>query len=361
MLSPIPALSTLEKYVRELQQAWLTGKIYPLWDFKTICDALPSAQVHKLIFFQVDTHLIRALYEARLWDVQDGLVLERLGEFLFQAHEKIAIPHTQISNFLYQALYQSLLLILRPDDSLRNYFFQHRKALNLQEFAFYARYIVYFDFIPAAILSYAQRQGLQVIDEALWREKAQRVLKAYEEETQEPIASYQRRLLEELTRQRWESIQERWQALSGAEEDVLGGSIISSADEDKEILKNLFGTGSGAAGSTPAASSHRNPLLSAVEYDPRSILAARFQERPRRADVLRRFEVNMIPAHKQFLFIQRIFEGDVDAFHQAIEELNNLHSPAEAQAYLSRWLTDKTDPSVQEEFRQWVLSRFSDK
>ncbi len=361
MLGSIPALSTLEKYVRELQQAWLTGKIYPLWDFKTLSEVLPSPQLHKLIFFQADTHLIRALYEARLWDVQDGLVLERLGDFLFQAHEKIAIPHTQVSGFLYQALYQGLLLILRPEESLQNYFFQHRKALNLREFAFYGRYIVYFDFIPAAILSYAQRQGLQVIDEALWREKAHRVVKAYEEETQEPIAAYQRRLLEELTRQRWESIQERWQALPSAEEDILGGSIISSADEDKEILKNLFGTGSGTSGSTPVASSHRNPLLSAVEYDPRSMLAARFQERPRRADVLRRFEINMIPAHKQFLFIQRIFEGDVEAFHQAIEELNNLQSATEAQTYLSRWLADKTDPQVREEFRQWVLSRFSDR
>jgi len=361
MLSPTPALSTLEKYIRELQQAWLTGKIHPLWDFKTLSEAFPSPQVQKLIFFQVDTHLIRALYEAHMWDVQDGLVLERLGDFLFQIHEKIAIPHTQISGFLYQALYQSLLLILRPEESLQSYFFQNRKALNLLEFAFYSRYISYFDFVPAALLSYAQRQGLQVIDEALWREKAPRVLKAYEEETQEPIASYQRRLIEELTRQRWESIQERWQALSSAEEDVLGGSIISSADEDKEILKNLFGTGSGTSGSTPVTPSHRNPLLSAVEYDPRSILAARFQERPRRADVLRRFEVSTIPAHKQFLFIQRIFDGDLEAFHQAIEELNNLHSVADAQAYLSRWLTNETDPQVREEFRQWVMSRFSDK
>ncbi len=153
MLSSVPALSTLERYVRELPAGLAHRQNLPPLGLQDHLRRTPSAQVHKLIFFQVDTHLIRTLYEARLWDVQDGLVLERLGEFLFQAHEKIAIPHTQISNFLYQALYQSLLLILRPDDSLRNYFFQHRKALNLQEFAFYARYIVYFDFIPAAILS----------------------------------------------------------------------------------------------------------------------------------------------------------------------------------------------------------------
>jgi len=48
-------------------------------------------------------------------------------------------------------------------------------------------------------------------------------------------------------------------------------------------------------------------------------------------------------------------------FTRAIEELNNLQSLAEAQAFLSRWLTDKTDPQVREEFRQWVLSRFSEK
>ena len=358
MLSPIPALSTLEKYVRELQQAWLTGKIHPLWDYKTLSEAVPSPQVLRLIFFQVDTHLIKPLYEARLWEVQDGIVLERLGDFLFQVHEKIAIPHVQISPFLHQALYQSLLLILRPEESLYNYFFQHRKALNLREFAFYSRYIVYFDFVPAALLSYAERQGLQVIDEALWREKFSRILKIYEEETQEPIEGYQRRLLEGLVHQSWERIQERWRALSDAEEEVIGGSIISAEDEDREVLKNLFGTGIKAVGGAQAESGRRNPLLSAIDYEPRAILAAKFQERPRRADVLRRFEIEAIPAHKQFLFIQRIFEGDVEAFHQAIEELNNLQSLAEAQAFLSRWLTDKADPQVREEFRQWVLSRF---
>lgn len=360
MLGPIPSLSTLEKYTRELQHSWLTGKIYPLWDHKALSETIPSAQVIRLIFFQVDMHFIKLLYDVRLWEVQDGTVLERLGQFLFQVHEKIAIPHLQISQFLHQALYQSMLMLFRPEDSLYSYFFQHRKALNLKEFAFYSKYIVYFDFVPAALLSYAHRQGLQVIDEALWREKFGRIIKVYEEETQESIDRYQRRCLEEMVRQSWERIQERWQALAATEEEVIG-SILTSSDEDREVLKNLFGTGSRTSEGSRSDTPRRNPLLSAVEYEPRAILAAKFQERPRRADVLRRFEIETIPAHKQFLFIQRLFEGDVEAFHQVIEQLNNAQSAAEAQALLNRWLTDKTDPKVREEFRHWVLSRFSEK
>ncbi len=360
MLGPLPSLPILEKYVRELQHAWLTGKIHPIWDYKVLSESIPSEQVLRLIFFQVDTHLIKPLYETRLWEIQDGTVLDRLGDFLFQVHEKIAIPHMQISPLLYQALYQSMLILLRPEESLYNYFFQNRKALNLVEFSFYSRYIVYFDFVPAALLSYARRQGFQVIDEGLWREKFSRIIKAYEEETREPIEQYQSRLIEEVTRQKWERIQERWQALATAEEEVIG-SILSSDDEDKEILKNLFGTGSGASGGRAGETARRNPLLSAVEYEPRSILAAKFQERPRRADILRRFEVESIPAHKQFLFIQRLFEGDVEAFHQVLEQLNGIQSAAEAQSLLSRWLPDKTEPQVREEFRQWVLSRFHEK
>ncbi len=360
MLGPVPSLSTLEKYTRELQHSWLTGKIYPLWDHKALSETISSPQVLRLIFFQVDTHFIKLLYEVRLWDIQDGTVLERLGNFLFQAHEKIAIPHVQVSQYLYQALYQSLLILLRPEDALYNYFFQNHKALNWKEFAFYSQYIVYFDFVPAALLSYAQRQGLQVIDEALWREKFGRILKAYEEETQETIDRYQQRHLEQMTRQSWDRIQERWQVLAASEEEVIG-SILTSGDEDREVLKNLFGTGSGASESNRGDSPRRNPLLSAVEYEPRAILAAKFQERPRRADVLRRFDIETIPAHKQFLFIQRLFEGDVEAFNQAIEQLNSAKSATEAQAFLNRWFTDRTDPQVREEFRQWVLSRFSEK
>jgi len=360
VLGPVPSLATLEKYTRELQHSWLTGKIYPLWDHKALSDTIPSPQVVRLIFFQVDVHFIKLLYDVRFWDVQDGVVLERLGQFLFQVHEKIAIPHVQIGQFLHQALYQSLLILLRPEDSLYNYFFQYRKALNLKEFAFYSQYVVYFDFVPAALLSYAHRQGLQVIDEGLWREKFGRIIKVYEEETQEPIDRYQQRCLEEMVRQSWERIQERWQALAAAEEDLIG-SILSSGDEDREVLKNLFGTGSGASEGGRSDMPRRNPLLSAVEYEPRAILAAKFQERPRRADVLRRFEIETIPAHKQFLFIQRLFDGDVEAFHQVIEQLNSAKSASEAQALLDRWLTDKTDPKVREEFRQWVFSRFSEK
>lgn len=360
MLGPVPSLAILEKYTRELQHSWLTGKIYPLWDHKALSETIPSPQVIRLILFQVDVHFIKLLYDVRLWDTQDGLVLERLGQFLFQAHEKIAIPHVQIGQFLHQALYQSLLMLLRPEDSLYNYFFQHRKALNLKEFAFYSQYVVYFDFVPAALLSYAYRQGLQVIDEALWREKFGRIIKVYEEETQESIERYQQRCLEEMVRQSWERIQERWQALAAAEEEVIG-SILSSGDEDKEVLKNLFGTGAGPLEGGRSETARRNPLLSAVEYEPRAILAARFQERPRRADVLRRFELDAIPAHKQFLFIQRLFDGDVEAFNQVIEQLNSAKSATEAQVILSRWLPEKGDPKVREEFRQWVLSRFSEK
>jgi hypothetical protein len=357
MLSPIPAPAHLEKYARELQHSWLSGKIYPVWTKKALAETIPSEQVVSLILFQVDVHILKHFYDLKLWDMQDGQILEQLGLFLFQAHEKVSIPHVQIASILHQATYQSLLMLLHPNQSLYSFFFQHRKALNLLEFSFYSRYITYFDFVPAALVSYAQRQGLLVIDEALWQEKFDRILKVYEEETQESIESYQQRALERFTRQQWGRVQERWQHLIASEDQVITDILSSGGEED--VIRNLFGTspGTGAGGDT--AQAHRNPLLSAVEYEPRQILAARFQEQPRRADILKRFDIEAIPVHKQFVFIQRVFEGDVEAFQMAIDQLNTVRSTEEVQDLIRKWISQKTDPQAAEEFRQWVLSRFA--
>jgi hypothetical protein len=227
-----------------------------------------------------------------------------------------------------------------------------------EEFAFYARYISYFEFIPAALLSYAQKHSLATIDKTLWEEKVPRILEVYEEETQESLEAYQKRLLQEITQQSWEKIQVHWQRLSQESEDLIGSVVEDDTKESDTLLKNLFGTSPEGEGSHPQSSRARNPLLSAVDYEPRQVISQRFSSTPRRADTLRRFDLEAIPIHKQFVFIQRVFDGDPVAFREAIERLNTIHSPEEAQALLTAWQTSKTDPQAFQEFEKWVLSRF---
>lgn len=356
MLS-VPPDTVIEAFARELQRTWVAGKVYPVWTLSSLRENLPSQQVVRLVLFQIEARVLQQMQELGFWDWEDGQLIARMGDFFDQIEEKVALRPTQISTLLFNAVYHSLQILLRPQATWGQFYFGQRSALTLEEFSFYTRYVVYFDFLPSALLSYARRHGLRTIDKRLWEEKAPRILAVYEEETQEPIEAYQKRLLEELAQKKWPQIQEHWQRLEADSEDLIKSVITEDTGEDT-LLKNLFGT---SPKGTPEAEETRarNPLLSAIEYEPRQVLRERFQAPPRRADTLKRFDLEAIPIHKQFVFIQRVFEGDSMAFRQALERLNEAHSLQEAQALLQIWKSPHSDPQTFQEFEKWVVSRFS--
>lgn len=356
MLS-IPPAAVLESYAKELQRAWLTGKIFPTWSLAHLRDHFPSEQVVQLILFQIETRALSAIHEIGYWDWQDGELIAVMGEFFTRAQEKIALHHIHLPPLLHAAIYHSLRILLDPKEAWAQFYFGQRHALTLKEFSFYSRYVVYFDFIPAALISYAERNNLATIDKSLWMEKVPRILSVYEEETQEKIAEYQQRQLEKLCQQSIEAIQGRWRTLQEEGENLIG-SVFSDSPSSDDLVKNLFGTSPGVAVSAEESARARNPLLSAIDYEPRRVLLEQFQAPTRRVEVLRRFEIDAIPIHKQFIYIQRVFDGDPVAFRQALERLNQVTSADEARALLHTWKTDKTDTQALSEFEQWVVSRF---
>lgn len=354
----VPPASVLESYAKELQRTWLTGKVLPVWNLSHLREHFPSEQVVQFILFQVESRALSAMYETGFWDWQDGTLTGWAGEFFTRAQEKVAIGHIQLSPLLHAAIYHSLRVLLDPKDGWAQFYFGQRNALTLKEFSFYSRYVVYFDFIPAALLSYAERHNLSIIDKGLWMEKVPRILLVYEEETQEPIAEYQRRHLEKLCQQPLDTIQARWRSLQEEGENLIGSVITEASSESDDLMKNLFGTMPGGSARDDEATRAKNPLLSAIDYEPRRVLMEQFQAPVRRVETLRRFELDAIPIHKQFIYIQRVFDGDPVAFRQALERLNDAASPEEARALVQAWKTDKADAQVLSEFERWVLSRF---
>lgn len=353
-----PSSSVLESYAKEIQRAWLTGKVFPTWDLDLLRQHLPSEQVIQFILFQVESRALAAIHETGYWDWQDGEMTGWIGDFFTKAQSRLAIRHIQLSTLLHPAVFHSLRVLLDPKEAWAQFYFGQRSALTVKEFAFYGRYVVYFDFIPSALLSYAERNGITIIDKGLWDEKVPRILTVYEEETQERIEEYQRRHLEKLTQQSWEVIQRRWEALKEEGENLISSLIVEDSARSDELVKNLFGTGSGTEGGPLAEERTRNPLLSAIDYEPPRVIAERFQAPVRRAETLRRFDLDTIPVHKQFVYIQRVFDGDPLAFRQALEKLNSTTSAEEARSLLQSWKTEKTDPQALQELEQWVLSRF---
>lgn len=353
----LPPASVLESYAKELQRTWLSGKILPTWSLTNLREHLPSEQVVQLILFQVETRALSAIHETGFWDWQDGELTALAGEFFTRAQEKISLNHIHLFPIAHAAIYHSLRILLDPKEAWAQFYFGQRHSLLLKEFAFYSRYVVYFDFIPAALISYAERNNLTVIDKALWMEKVPRILSVYEEETQEKIAEYQRRHLEQLCQQPLDTIQARWRALQEEGENLIG-SVISDSGQGDELMKNLFGTSPGGTATAEETARSRNPLLSAIDYEPRRVLLDQFQTPVRRVEALQRFEIDAIPIHKQFIYIQRVFDGDPVAFRQALERLNQVSSADEARSLLHTWKTDKTDTQALSEFEQWVVSRF---
>ncbi|MCX8113156.1 MAG: hypothetical protein N3E49_08210 [Bacteroidia bacterium] len=353
----VPSPTVLESYAKELQRAWLMGKVLPVWRVSDLRNNLPSEQVLQFILFQVEMRALTAMHEIGCWDWQDGELTGWAGEFFSRAQEKIAIGHIHLSPLLHTAIYHSLRVLLDPKEAWAQFYFGQRHALTMEEFGFYSRYVVYFDFIPEALLSYAQRNSLSTIDKALWLEKVPRILAMYEEETQEKIAEYQQRHIEKMSQQPLEAIYNRWRTLSEEGEEVIGSILRDSSDD---LMKNLFGTAPGVGERAGDTSRARNPLLSAIDYEPRRILVEQFQSPMRRVEALRRFEADAIPIHKQFIYIQRVFDGDPIAFRQALEKLNEATSAEEARLLLNSWKTEKTDIQALAEFEQWVMSRFQE-
>ncbi|MCS7297794.1 MAG: hypothetical protein RMK19_05490 [Bacteroidia bacterium] len=353
-----PSLSVLESYAKELQRTWLTGKVFPVWNLTHLRDHFPSEQVIQLILFQVESKALSAIHEVGYWDWKDGQMTAWLGEFFSKAQQRIAISHIHLSPLLHNAIYHSLRILLDPTSTWAQFYFGQRSALTIEEFSFYSRYVVYFDFISIALLSYARRNSLSVIDRSLWEEKAPRILSMYEEETQEKVEEYQRRHLEKMCQQSWDLIQKRWQILKEEGEDLIGSVVTKESSGSDELLQNLFGTFSGAGQTKGSEGRPQNPLLSAIDYEPRRVLREQFEVPVRRVETLRRFELDAIPIHKQFIYIQRVFDGDPTAFRQALDRLNEAASADEARALVQAWKTDKTDPQALIEFERWVLSRF---
>ncbi|MCX7652030.1 MAG: hypothetical protein N2200_04085 [Bacteroidia bacterium] len=357
MLSSPPA-SVLESYAKELQRSWLTGKAFPVWTIAHLRENFPSEQVVQFLLFQIENRALNAIHDTGFWDWRDGELLASLGEFFTSAQSKISIGHLHISPLLHAAIFHSLRLLTSPEESLTQFYFSQRSALTIKEFAFYSRYVIYFDFVPAALLSYAERNNLSVIDKSIWVSKFSRILSAYEEETQEKIEAYQRHNLEKMCQQPVELIQKRWAELRNSEQDVISSIFTEGHSGSDELMKNLFGTTPGEGAGSAAAERARNPLLSAIDYEPRRILMEQFQATTRRVETLRRFELESIPVHKQFVYIQRIFDGNPVAFRHAIEQLNNTTSPEEARKLIQTWRSDKVDAQALSEFEQWVVSRF---
>ncbi|MCS7189724.1 MAG: hypothetical protein RMJ66_07485 [Bacteroidia bacterium] len=355
---PVPSHAVLESYAQELQRLWLTGKVHSAWSLSLLRENFLSEQVVRFIIFQADTRLFYALQEIGLWDWRDGQLIDWLGDFVSKAQERIAISHVQLSPLLYNAIYHTLSVIVTPQQALAQFYFGQRPALTVEEFRFYSRYVVYFEFIPAALLSYARRQGLPVIDKSMWQEKVPRILQLYKEETQEEIETYQKRLLESMTQQKWEQIEQHWKKLAEEREDIIGSVITEDSSTTDVLTKNLFGASAGEPASSQVNPRARNPLLSAIDYEPRRLISERFQPQSRRAETLKRFDLETLPIHKQFVFIQRIFDGDPMAFRQALDKLNEVTSEEDARRLVQTLVNPKSDPQAVVEFEKWVISRF---
>ncbi|MCS6790741.1 MAG: hypothetical protein NZ580_07165 [Bacteroidia bacterium] len=335
----------LDKYARQLAQNWLKGKTYSTWTLEHLRQGLPSEQVVQFVLFQVDSRLLRAMYDLSLWDWQDGEMITWTAEYLSRSHARLSLPASQLTNLVSVAAYYALHLITSPQEALTQFYFGQTNDMSIKDFAFYSRYIVYFDFIPAALISYAQKHDLHHIERSLWEQKVTKALQLYQEESKEPIETYQRQLLERLTGQTWEEF--------GAALEQISKEKATPAEE---LMHNLFGTSSDSPAAAQGSDKARNPLLSAIDYEPR--VMEQFQASPKRSDTLRRFDTEAIPLHKQFVFIQRVFDGDAGLFKKALEQLNTAASAEEARKLLQSWKNARTDAQAFQELERWVLSRF---
>ncbi|MGQ9862871.1 MAG: hypothetical protein ACUVRD_00075 [Bacteroidia bacterium] len=334
----------LESYSQEIQKQWLSGKIYSLWRLEELQSIIPDKQVLAFILFQVEAKARNALQSQELWDFSSAEAYQTWSEFIKRLHAHIAIPYIHLTQLLSTSIYNTLRLIVYPQATLEQFFFSQQEHLAVHQFEHYAGYVRYFDFVPAALLAYAKQHVLTHITKELYQEKWARILELFAERT--PIETYQNELLQKFG-------DLSLQKLSQTKEGQLVPDLLSEMD------RNLFGT---VVDTKPSnlVDKARNPLLSAVDISPREIIAqklAQTKDTPLH-ETLKRFDTDSLPVHKQFSYIQKVFEGDPIAFRRVMEELDRLSSWSEAQKYLEKSLSPSADPKVKKEFLDWVQSRY---
>lgn len=159
------------------------------------------SQVNQFILFRIYqdwnaqiSQLVHPYFDFGAAEVKEGL-----RRFLNLLSGHIRVQEIDFEPLVRSAVFNSLKLILNPEDAIGKFFFLNTEAIPVEVYRKHAPYFSDFDFVIQAILKYHDKNDLQVVERAVFMEKFGRVVEIWEGKEGKSISEYQRGLFKDLT------------------------------------------------------------------------------------------------------------------------------------------------------------------
>lgn len=193
----------LNQFVNAITQSLLKGKEFPegVISGEEILEFAAHKQVNHFVLFQIyqdwNAHLQKLSHP--YFDFTAPDVRQGLRQFLNILSQNIRVPASDFRKMLQHAVYNTLKLILNPEDALANFFFLNTESIPLKLYEKHSPYFKDFDFALKALGRFFEKNALEKVEKELFIEKFKKVIDIYEKKEGKDIFEYQRELFQSLT------------------------------------------------------------------------------------------------------------------------------------------------------------------
>lgn len=200
-------------------------------------------QVNQFALFRVyqDASGYLAQLNHAYFDFGAAEVKEDLRRLLATLSRNIVVREGDFKTLLRAAVYNTLRLILNPEDTLLGFFFGNSDSIPIEVYRRNAVYFNDFDFIVRSILSWYEKNDLNRVEKAVFQEKMGRVVELFERKEGRSIGDYQRGLFKSLT---------------GKDLDAVMGMAAATIEEREQPSTEAPKT------QVPVAEEQKKPLIS---------------------------------------------------------------------------------------------------
>lgn len=302
-------------------------------------------QVRHFILFQLFQEWRAYMQKVRhpYFDNEHPEVTDALRQLEITLSHHISVPNEAMEGLLKKAVYNSLWLILHPEDALTKYFFGHKEVLDREKLERFAVYIHCYDFLVQGLVDYYVEKNETVITLADFQDKLRKLAQRYADR----VGS-----LENYRAQEYKNA-------TGLALDELPAVQQPAAPPAEEALRSQPRPEPQQSVAPPRAEPRveTRPLASSQSAPPAPTRTATPVHEPGRP-----LRTESIPLHKQFQYVQKVFGGDAQRFKDTLNALNLLPSYEEAEKHMQTRIFNMPenahDDKINKEFMEFVATRF---
>jgi len=305
---------------------------------------IPHTQINNLIFLQLFQELnTLANHPAHpFFNINHPEVQNTFNNTKNTLQNHIQISKNDLTPILQKATFNSIQLLINPLQTLINFFFNNNLTIPTTAFIKNVPNIYYFNTILNTLIS--QIQHNPILSQQQFTDNLLKISQ------QQNNLAYQKEQFQLLTHQNLDD---------GLNPKSFPTNQQNPKIQTTDLMKNLFGAELSDI-PTHQTQKNKNPLLSAIDYQP----TMRANEKPKTNPETNSQAINIenIPLHKQFQYVQKIFNNSNTKFKNTIDHINTLQNLPEAELYLDEQVfpnskIPKHDP-VSQDFLQLIKNRF---